>query len=326
MFRRTFLQSAALALAAGLTVPAFAQDYPDRPVRIIVPFSPGNTLDTALRLVAEDFNKSTGQPLIIESRPGGGGIVAAGLVANAEPDGYTLLLPGNSILTINPHTFDKLPYDVDKSFTHITGLLGASIVLAVNADKVASNTLGEFIDWVKAEPAGSISYASWSIGGAAHFAGAILNDRAGIDMMHVPYNGTPPAVQDLVGGQIEAAFLPLLAVKPHLESGRVKVLAVSTPNRSPLLPDVPTFAESGYPDMSIYIWSGISAPKGTPDAIIQKLNTEFRKSLNSTEIQEKFRAFDFEPLPLSTEAFDELIHQDSKRWAEAVKLTGFKAN
>jgi tripartite-type tricarboxylate transporter receptor subunit TctC len=246
-------------------------------------------------------------------------------VANAPADGYTLLLSNSSMLAINPHTYAKLPYDAEKSFKPVTGFLGASLVLAVNAASVPANDLKGFIAWAKGKP-GAVSYASFTAGNSSHFAGVILNRRAGLDMVHVPYNGTPPAVQNLVGGQVQAAFLPLLAVKPHVESGKVKVLAVSTPERSALMPNVPTFKEEGFPDMEIYIWSGLSAPAGTPDAVIARLNTEFNKALNSAEIQQKWRAIDFEPLPMTPAGYQAFVQADSKRWAEAVKLSGFKAN
>jgi len=170
-----------------------------------------------------------------------------------------------------------------------------------------------------------VSYASFTAGNSSHFAGVILNQRAGIDMTHVPFNGTPPAVQNLVGGQVNAAFLPLLAVKPHLESGKVKVLAVTSPVRSALMPNVATFREQGYPDLDIYIWAAIAAPAGTPDAIIGRLNTEFVRALRSQEIKDKWKVMDFETLPSTPEEFAKFAAADSKRWAEAVKISGFKA-
>lgn len=325
MIRRPFLQTfCTLLLAAAL--PAGAQTFPDRPVRVVVPFAAGNTLDASLRQLAEEFRKNTGQPVIVDNKPGGGGTIAAMAVAQAPADGYTLLMSNTSMFAINPHTFAKLPYDPDKSFKPVTGFLGASLVLAVNATNVPAGTLKEFVAWAKGKPAGGVSYASFTAGNSSHFAGVILNKQAGLDMVHVPFNGTPPAVQNLLGGQVHAAFLPLLAVKPHVESGKVKVLAISTPKRSPLLPNVPTFSEEGFPDMEIYIWSGISAPAGTPDAAIARLNTEFNKALNAPEIQQKWRSIDFEPLPMTPAQYQSFVQADSKRWAEAVRISGFKAS
>lgn len=316
----------ALACAAlGTTLAVQAQTYPDRPVRVVVPFAAGNTLDNALRQLGEEFKKDTGQQIVVDAKPGGSGIIAAQTVMQAPPDGYTLLLSNTSMLTINPYTFSKLPYDPEKSFKHVTGFLGASMVLAVNAAQVPANTLKEFVAWVKTQP-GKVSYASFTAGNSSHFAGVILNQRAGLDMVHVPFNGTPPAVQNLVGGQVQAAFLPMLAVKPHVDSGKVKVLAITTPQRSAMMPAVPTFTEEGYPDMQIYIWSGLSAPAGTPDALVQRIQAVFAKALKSEVVIEKWRPNDFQPLPFSPDEYLKFIRTDAKRWQEAVKISGFKAS
>jgi tripartite-type tricarboxylate transporter receptor subunit TctC len=323
MKRRKLLQVLGAAPVVLALPAARSQSFPDKPVRIVVP-APGNTLDTSLRLVAEEFKKNTGQPLLIDNKPGGAGIIAAQNVMNAPPDGYTLLLASTSMFTINPHTFKTLPYDPDKDFRPVTNFLGASLVLAVNAG-VPANNLKEFVAWTKAHP-GKVSFASFTAGNSSHFAGVILNQRAGIDMTHVPYNGTPPAVQNLVGGQVDAAFLPLLAVKPHVDSGKVKVLAVTSPRRSPYMPQVPTFREQGYPELEIYIWSAVVAPAGTPDAVLARLNTAFVKVLQSPEIRARWRDFDFDALPSTPQALSQFMQAESRRWGEAVKLSGFKAS
>jgi tripartite-type tricarboxylate transporter receptor subunit TctC len=315
------------ALSLTATFPSQAQvpsGFPDKPVRIVVPFAAGNTLDTALRQVAEEFKKNTGQPVLVENKPGGSGIIAAQSVMASPADGYTLLLANTSMLTINPHTFAKLPYDAEKTFRPITNFLGTSMVMAVNAS-VPANNVKEFVAYAKANP-GKVSFASFTAGNSSHFAGVILNQRTGMEMIHVPFNGTPPAVQNLVGGQVTAAFLPLLAVKPHMDSGKVRVLAVTSPQRSLLMPNVATFREQGFPDLDIYIWAAIVAPAGTPDAVASRLNAEFIKILRSSEIKEKWRVADFETLPSTPEEFSKFAQADSKRWAEAVKISGFKAS
>ncbi len=323
MKRRSLLQ-AALAAPAALALPlAYAQSFPDKPVRVVVPFAAGNTLDTALRQVAEVFKTNTGQPLLVDAKPGGSGIIAAQNVMQAAPDGYTLLLANTSMFTINPHTFAKLPYDPDKNFKPVTNFLGSAMVMAVHSSVPASN-VAEFVAWAKANP-GKVSFASFTAGNSSHFAGVILNQRAGLDMTHVPFNGTPPAVQNLVGGQVNAAFLPLLAVKPHVESGKVKLIAITSPQRSSLAPNLATFREQGYPDLDIYIWAAIVAPAGTPDPVIARLNTEFIKALRSAEIRDKWLAMGFEPLPSTPEEFTRYAQAESRRWAEAVKISGFKA-
>jgi tripartite-type tricarboxylate transporter receptor subunit TctC len=321
--RRYILQALSAASLATALPGVMAQSFPDKPVRIIVPFAAGNTLDTALRQVAEEFKKNTGQPLIIDNKPGGSGIVAVQNVMNSPADGYTLLLSNTSILSINPHTFSKLPYDAEKTFRPITNFLSAAMVLAVNSSVPASN-VKEFVAYTKANP-GKVSYASFTAGNSSHFAGVILNQRAGIDMIHVPFNGTPPAVQNLVGGQVNAAFLPLLAVKPHVDSGKVKVLAVTSPQRSLLMPNVATFREQGFPELDISIWSAVSALAATPDATVARLNAEFVKALRSNDVKEKWRVSDFETQPSTPEELNKFVQSESKRWAAAVKISGFKA-
>ncbi len=314
-----------VVVTAGLLPPlAKAQTFPDKPVRVVVPFAAGNTLDASLRQVAEVFQRNTGQALIVDNKPGGAGIIAAQAVMQAPADGYTLLLGNTSMLTINPHTFSKLPYDAEKTFRPVTNFLGASMVFAVNAANVPANNLAEFIAWAKPQ-GGKVSYASFTAGNSSHFAGVILNKRAGLDMVHVPFNGSPPAVQNLVGGQVHGAFLPLLAVKPHVETGKLRVLAVTSPQRSPLLPAVATFSEQGFAEMEIYIWSSIVVLAAVPDAAVAKLNAEFGRALRSAEIRDKWRAVDFEPIPTTPEEAARFAREESKRWAEAVRISGFKA-
>lgn len=324
MQRRSVLQALAAApMAALLPQQAFAQLSPDRPIKIVVPFAAGNTLDIALRQVAEVIKANSGLTVLVEAKPGGSGIIAAQTVMQAAPDGHTLLLANTSMFTINPHTFSRLPYDPEKNFKPVTNFLGAALVMAVHSS-VPANNLAEFITWAKAN-AGKVSYASFTAGNSSHFAGVILNQRTGLDMIHVPFNGTPPAVQNLVGGQVNAAFLPLLAVKPHVDSGKVKVIAISSPQRSPLAPTLATFREQGYPELDIYIWSSIAAPAGTPDATIARLNAEFVKALRSTEIRDKWTPVGFEPMPSTPDEAARFAQGESKRWAEAVKISGFKA-
>jgi tripartite-type tricarboxylate transporter receptor subunit TctC len=317
---------AAIGATSALGLPAArAQTFPDRPIKVVVPFAAGNTLDTSLRQVAEIWQRNTGQNLLIENKPGGSGFIAAQAVMSAPPDGTTLLLNNTSMFAINPHTFSRTPYDVEKSFKSVGGYLGAALVLAVNSSLVPANNLAEFIAWVKANP-GKVSFGSFTAGNSSHFAGVILNQKAGLDMVHVAHNGTPPAVQNLVGGQIQCAFLTGLAVKPHVDAGRVKVIAVTSPQRSPLYPTVGTFREQGFSDLEIYIWSGLSVPAATPDAIVARLTAEFGKILRSQELKDKWRVFDFDPLLLGPDEFNRFVQADSRRWAEAVKISGFKAS
>ena len=317
------LSVAALLSVAGASAMAQSDAYPARPVHVIVPFAAGNTLDNALRQVAEEYRKNTGQPMVIENKPGGAGIIAAQQVARAPADGYTVLLGNTSMLTINPYTFKKkLPYDPEKSFKYVTGLLGSTLVLAANKTVPATN-LQEFAAWSKAQKT-PVSYASFTAGNSSHFAGVILNEKMGLNLVHVPFNGTPPAVQNLIGEQVQTAFLPLTAVKPHVDAGKVKVLGVSSPKRSELMPNVATFAEQGMPDMTIYIWSVFAVPAGTPDAVVNKLNEDINKILRSQDIRAKWRDMDFEPMPMTSKDMSNYIRDESSRWRKVVEISGFK--
>lgn len=324
MQRRNILKAmGAASLALGLPEVRSQQAFPTQPVRVVVPFAAGNTIDVALREVGEIFKANTGQPILVDAKPGGSGIIAAQTVKNAAPDGYTLLLANTSMFTINPHTRANLSYDPDKDFVPVTGLMGASMVMAVSSS-VPANTLADFVTYAKANR-GRISYASFTAGNSSHFAGVILNQRAGMDMLHVPFNGTPPAVTALLSGTVQVAFLPMMAIKSHLEAGKVKVLAITTPARSAHLPNVPTFRELGYPDLEIYIWAGIAAPAGTPEAVVARLNAELNRGIRAKEIKDKWFLRDFEPLASTPEQFKALYQAESKRWAEAVRISGFKA-
>ncbi|MBL8385437.1 MAG: tripartite tricarboxylate transporter substrate binding protein [Burkholderiales bacterium] len=323
-----FAAARAAAFAAGILLAAAtagqAQEFPAKPVRVITPFAAGNTLDQALRIVSDRIKDAGGQPLVIDNKPGGAGFIAAQAGAQAAPDGYTLLLAGSGMMVINPHTFSKLPYDPEKSYRPVTNFLGTALVLAAHPS-LPANTLAELVAHARTNP-GKVSFASFTAGNSSHFAGVLFNRRAGIDMLHVPFNGTPPAVQNLVGGQVNTAFLPLLAVKPHVDAGRVKLLAVTSDRRTPLAPAVPTFEESGYPDLTIFTWAALLAPAGTPDALIGRLNAEFTRALRSDEVRDKFRAMDFVPMPTTPEEFSAYMRRDSLRWQEAVRLSGFKAS
>lgn len=322
--RRQWLGTAGAATLAAAAPGLLAQSG-DNVLRIVVPFAPGNTLDASVRQMAEEYRTITGRTIIVDNKPGGSGVVAATTVMRAPADDNTLLLANTSMLTINPHTFSSLPYDAEKDFVPVTNFLGASMVMAVNAKEVAANTLAEFIAWSKANP-GKARYASFTAGNSSHFAGVLLNQRAGIDMLHVPYNGTPPAVQALLAGDVHAAFVPLLAVKGHMDKGSVKLLAVTTPKRSPIVPNVPTFVELGYPDLDIFIWAALVARTGTPPELVRQLNTDITKALRTKAIQDRWAAIDFQPLPTTPEELASFVRADSKRWAEAVRISGFKAD
>ena len=309
------------ALVAGAPLPA--QEFPARPIRMISPFPAGNANELVVRLIGERFKEVTGQPLVNEYRSGGAGVIAAQTLIQSPADGYTVMLCTSGMTSINPHAFAKLPYDPVRDFAPITAAIRTQLVFAAHVS-VQANTLAEFIAYAKANP-GKTSFASFTPGNPSHFAGVILNQLAGIDMLHVAYKGTPPAVQDLLGGQVMTAFVPIISVKPHVEAGKLKAYAL-TGARSPLMPALPTFKELGYPAMEIYAWTGFLAPAGTPAAAIQKLNREFTAALRLPDIQARLRAIDFEPIPNTPEEFSAMMKEDTERWRDTVKASGFRAD
>ncbi len=323
---RTAAVAATIAAAFGASVvctPLAAQEFPARPIRMISPFPAGNVNEIVVRTVGDRLKETTGQPFVYDYKPGGSGVIAAQALMASPPDGYTVLLCTSGMMSINPHAFAKLPYDPAKDFTPITAAIRTQLVFAAHPS-TPGNTLAEFIAYAKANK-GKTNFASFTAGNPSHFAGVILNQLAGIDMLHVAYKGTPPAVQDLLGGQVMTAFVPIISVKAHIEAGKMKAYAL-TGARSPLLPTLATFKELGYPQMEIYAWTGFLAPAGTPPAIIQKLNREFTAALRLPEAQAKLRAIDLEPIPNSPEEFAAMMKADTERWRDTVKASGFKAD
>ena len=313
--------AAAAAILASATVGA--QEFPARPIRMISPFPAGNVNEIVVRTVGDRLKETTGQPFVYEYKPGGAGVIAAQTLMAAPPDGYTVMLGTSGMTSINPHAFSKLPYDPVRDFVLITAAIRTQLIFAAHPS-TPGTTLAEFIAFAKSNP-GKTNFASFTAGNPSHFAGVILNQLAGIDMLHVAYKGTPPAVQDLLGGQVMTAFVPIISAKPHIEAGKLKAYAL-TGARSPLMPGLPTFRELGYPQMEIYAWTGFLAPAGTPVAIVQKLNREFTAALRTPEAQAKLRAIDLEPIPNSPEEFAAMMKADTERWRDVVKASGFKSD
>ncbi len=322
VFRRTSMRLVALG-ALIASAPLSAQDFPAKPIRMISPFPAGNVNEIVVRTVGDRFKDVTGQPFVYDYKPGGAGVIAAQALMAAPPDGYTVLLCTSGMTSINPHAFAKLPYDPAKDFAPITAAIRTQLIFAAHPSVPAAN-LAEFIAYAKANP-GKTNFASFTAGNPSHFAGVILNQLAGIDMLHVAYKGTPPAMQDLLGGQVMTAFVPIISVKPHAETGKLKAYAL-TGARSPLMPGVPTFKELGYPAMEIYAWTGFLAPAGTPPAIVQRLNREFTAALRLPDAQAKLRAVDLEPIPNSPDEFAAMMKADTERWRDIVKASGFRAD
>jgi tripartite-type tricarboxylate transporter receptor subunit TctC len=259
-----------LLLAAALTtvLPAWAA-FPDKPVTLVVPFPPGGATDTIGRVIGKGMGQRLGQTVVIDNRAGAGTVIAAGAVAQSAPDGYTLLISSNTTFTVNPALKPKLPYDAQKSFESI-GMIGGSTLVLLANPSLPANNLKQLIALAKAKP-GTIAYGSFGNGTTSHLAGEMLKVVAGIDLLHVPYKGSAPAMTDLIGGQVPLSIDTAIAAIPMLQAGKVKALAVTAAKRSTLLPQVPTIAESGFPDYEMFSWVTIVTPRGVPAPVQQKL-------------------------------------------------------
>src|SRR5882757_5503626 len=267
-----------LALAAQCLIgTARAREYPSRPIRLVVPYAPGGGADSVARIVARRVSENVGQPIVIDNRGGAGSILGTDIVAKAEPYGYTLLLGQSGPISINPAVYKTLPYDPVKDFAPVTMTTAYPYILVVNA-RLPVQSLQEFVALGKAKP-GSMNYGSTGIGAANHLVAELFNSKAGLKMTHIPYRGTALAVTDLLGGQLSMVFGDPISVLPHIKSGKLRALAVTSLQRSPVAPEVPTVAESGYPGFEALAWHGILAPARTPPAIIKKLNEEIARAL-----------------------------------------------
>ncbi len=309
----------ALVLLA-LPFPAFAQKYPDRPIRIIVPFPPGQATDILARLLGERLAGQMGQPVVIDNRSGAGGIIGTEAGARAAPDGYTLVMLSSGPVTVNPYVYKNVPYDPVKDFTPISNLAATAHVLVVRPDFEAK-TLAELIALVKARP-GYVTFASPGAGTSQHLTTEMFRYRAGLDMVHVPYRGSGPAQADLMGGQVAMLFDTITSVSGLVKDGKLKTLAVSTSERSPFMPDVATISESGIPGFNSGGWIGIAGPAGMQAPIVEKLNSEILKALRTPEMQERLKAMAFVPIGDSSEHFAAYIKTETTKFAELIKAIG----
>jgi tripartite-type tricarboxylate transporter receptor subunit TctC len=324
-FRNIFAALAVgLALAALSSSAAHAQAYPAKPIRLVVPFPPGGPLDLAGRAIGDHLARAWGQPVVVENKPGAGGNIGADIVAKSPADGYTLLMGALSTHAVNPHLYAKMPYDALKDFAPVTLVAVTPNVLVVNSS-VAASSVNDLIALAKASP-GKLSFASGSNGSAGHLAGELFKTLAGIDIVHVPYKGGAPAMQDLLGGQVQFMFDNLANAMAQIRAGRLKAIAVTTAKRSPLAPELPTMAEAGVPGFDISTWYGIMAPAGTPPDVVRKLNAEIVRFLGSDEMREKLKAQGAEPAPMTPEQFDAFIRAEWTRYAKIVKDSGAKVD
>lgn len=308
----------ATVMSAGA---AMADPYPTKPIRLIVPFPPGAYTDTVARVVAEKMSEGLGQTVVVENRAGAGGNIGAAFVAKADPDGYTLLM-STVANTISATAYAKLPYDLTKDLTAISLVAKLPYVLVVHSN-VPATSVAELVTLSKAQP-GKVHYSSSGNGTGPHLAAELFKVRTGADLVHVPYKGIAPAIADNVAGHVPVSVPSLDSALPHIQAGKLRALAITSSKRSALLPNVPTMAEAGVPDVEISAWGGIQAPSGTKREIVNKLNVAVRKALASPDLERRFLQFGAEPVGTTPEEFESFIRAEIDRWAPIVKRAGIK--
>ena len=313
---RTRLCTACLILAVA--TPAIAQsDYPTRPIRMLVPFSPGGASDTAARVVSQQLAPRLGQQIVIENRPGAGGVIGAELAARATPDGYTLLMGSNTEIVINPNLYKKLPYDTQRDFTPISLVADTPLILVVHPS-VPAKTVQELIALAKAKP-GVLNYASSGNGSTVQLASEMFKTMAGVNIRHIPFNGSAPAVIQTIAGETQLVIPAMPAALQQARSGKLRALAVTTAKRVAAAPELPTVAESGVPGYEITIWNGLLAPSGTPKPVLDRLHAEVLKVLAMPEVKQSFTNIGAEIVTSTPVQFAVFIKSDLAKYAKVVK-------
>jgi tripartite-type tricarboxylate transporter receptor subunit TctC len=303
---------------------AQAETYPSKPIRFVVPYPAGGPLDTVARLLGQKVSESVKQPVIVDNKPGAGGNIGADAVAKSAPDGYTILLGAVATHAINPTLYKSIPYDAARDFIPVTQVASTPNVLVVNPSVPAAN-VREFIAYAKANP-GKLNFGSGSTGSAGHLAGELFKAMAGVDMTHVPYKGAAPAMNDLIGGQIQLMFDNLASALGQVRAGRVRALAVTTATRTPLAPELPTIAESGLPGFDINTWFGIFVPANTPREVVDRLHGEFTRALALPDVKERMLTLGAEPVGSTPEEFAAYIRAEGAKYARVIKASGAKAD
>lgn len=318
--RTSITRRLCLALAIGAAVPAaaIAQDYPTKPVRIVVGYSPGGTTDIIARILAHRMTTTLGQPVLVENRGGASGNIGTSLVARAPNDGLTLLLGTAGTMTINPSIYANLPFDAIKDFRPVSLIATLPNLMVVNP-KVPAKTVQEFVAWAKSQP-DNVFFASSGSGNTPHMTAELFNLATGLKMRHVPYRGSGPALTDLIGGQgVQVMFDNMPSAIGHVRNGSLRAIAVTGPKRADSEPTIPTVSESGYPDFNVVTWFGLYAPAGTPDAIVQRLNREVADAVRDPEIRQKLIDLGADPESNTPAEFSALMKTDTARWAKVVK-------
>jgi tripartite-type tricarboxylate transporter receptor subunit TctC len=313
-----------MATLAALHGAAFAQSFPSKPVRIVVPYPGGGGVDVLARVIAERLSQQWGQPVLTDTRPGANTIIGTEIVAKAAPDGHTLLLTTDATFTINPHLYAKLPYDPFKDFQPVTLLVFFGQMMVANPS-LPANSIAELVALAKARP-GTISYASYGSGSQAHLATEMLKSKAAIDLLHVPYKGLQPAVTATIAGEVPLTFVGVASGLPQIRAGKLKPLAISGPNRSSLIPNMPTFAETGFPDVDANVWFGLLAPAGTPREIVERIHRDVVKAMGDSQFRDtQVASKGYDYAGLGPDEFAAHIRKEFASRREVVKISGAKA-
>jgi tripartite-type tricarboxylate transporter receptor subunit TctC len=315
------LLAATLLAAAGF---ALAQPFPSRPITVVVPFPPGGVTDTTMRLVGQKITENTGQTVIVDNRPGAGGQIGAEAVKKARPDGYTLYLSNIGSHGINESLYTKLNYDPLKDFESVTLLFSSANLVLVPPSSPAKN-MAELVALAKSM-GGKMTYASQSIGSGGHISGEIVKSKNSVQLVHVPYKGSAPALIDLVAGRVDFLFDPIITALPFAKEGKVRALGITSDKRSPLAPEIPTLREQGFVGYDVNPWFGISAPAGTPKPVIDSLNAEFRKAMTSPDVAKRLTEQGIDITTGTPEEYTAFIKAETARWRDVVKASGAKVD
>ncbi|HUH91564.1 MAG TPA: tripartite tricarboxylate transporter substrate binding protein [Casimicrobiaceae bacterium] len=321
LLKRFAVVLAAVAVAIGTT---HAQTWPDKPIKFVVAAPAGSSLDVLARLIGEKLKDRLGQPVVVDNRPAAGGTVATDLVAKSPPDGYTMVMSFNGPLALAPHLYSKLPYDPQKDLAPVIITSSQPNVLAVTA-ALPVRSVQELVAYARANP-GKLNYASVGNGSSSHLTMELLKSTAGLDIVHIPFNGSPPAVTATVQGETQMMFAVMQPLQGQIQAGKLRALAVTTARRFPLLPDLPTIAESGFPGFEALAWNGVLVRAGTPQPIVARLNAEIDAILKDATVKSTLNAQGFELVGGTPEAFAALIRSESEKWAPVIKKTGAKVD
>lgn len=316
------LLAAAGALLLADNQNVFAQGYPNKPLRFLLGFAPGGASDIVARIVGARLSEALGQPVVIDNRPAASGAVAAGLIARSPPDGYSMLLAATSTIAVNPSLYKNLPYDSLKDFTYVANFVSMPNLLVVHPN-VAAKSVTDLIALAKAE-GGKLSYASAGMGSANHFTAALFSHLAKVQMTHVPYKGGGPALIDVTGGQVPVMFATIVSAMQFVKAGRLRPLGVTSAERSPSIPDVPTIAEAGVPGYESTIWYGTVMAAGVPKPIVARLSSEVDKLLQAQEVKDRFHALGANVFFMTPERFTQYVQAEIKKWRGVVQATGMR--